>query len=427
MGRKIAKIIFIFIGVLFTFLAYVIAYNSGASTNYFDLLMNSSKSEDHSDVCKAFSMYQIPYDAKIVASANKGEKNEIAVYNAINQLNFTYFETTDESSKSTNYAKIQYMYYFFIYNPSFSYGAVEGKNETGLRFYNEAGDKTFTFHFVVDDNSNKDEIKKVPTSPKEALFNSSRNIVTTYSDYGFVFTTLDELFVESVKEELGSSISKFELLDNTGKVVEGTEIDLKLDFSETFYSDLKEFKEASATLLDINQIPSGERTKEQNDEYDRCQNFLNEFNLDNYKDKGYDRGYSKDEIYTTKLIFSSIGIASLFALSVAIIYILVFYFKRIKNWVFGGRHSRTTQRIVPNKVRPNTINAEPTKTNFDRVNEKRAEDLAKKRAREEEIRKNGNMIVAPQTQENKPVEEAKEETKADDKIESTQVEENNEE
>ncbi len=198
MGRKIAKIIFIFIGVLFTFLAYVIAYNSGASTNYFDLLMNSSKSEDHSDVCKAFSMYQIPYDANIVASANKGEKNEIAVYNAINQLNFTYFETTDESSKSTNYAKIQYMYYFFIYNPSFSYGAVEGKNETGLRFYNEAGDKTFTFHFVVDDNSNKNEIKKVPTSPKEALFNSARNIVTTYSDYGFVFTTLDELFVESV-------------------------------------------------------------------------------------------------------------------------------------------------------------------------------------------------------------------------------------
>ena len=60
MGKKIAKIIFIFIGVVFTFLAYVIAYNSGASTNYFDLVNEASKSESHSDMCKAFSMYQIP-------------------------------------------------------------------------------------------------------------------------------------------------------------------------------------------------------------------------------------------------------------------------------------------------------------------------------------------------------------------------------
>ena len=103
MGKKIAKIIFIFIGVVFTFLAYVIAYNSGASTNYFDLVNEASKSESHSDMCKAFSMYQIPYDATPIAETNKGAKNEIVVYNAINQLNLTYYETTETSSNSVNF------------------------------------------------------------------------------------------------------------------------------------------------------------------------------------------------------------------------------------------------------------------------------------------------------------------------------------
>lgn len=419
MGKKIAKIIFIFIGVVFTFLAYVIAYNSGASTNYFDLVTASSKSENHSDMCKAFSMYQIPYDATPVAESNKGSKNEIVIYNAINQLNLTYFEKTENSNNSKNYAKIQYMYYFFIYNPQFDYGSIEGKNETGLKFYGENGE-TYTFHYVVDNNSNKNEILETPESPKEALFNTTRNMVTTYSDYGFVFTSLSELFIEGIKEELGSSITKFELLNNKGNVVEGTTFELSLDFSEDFYTDMADFKKASVDLFEIEQISSGERTPDQSKQYEEAQNYINSFKIDEYKAKGYETGYSKDDIYTTKLIFSSIGIASLFALVVAIIYILVFYFKRIKNWVFGGRHSRTTQRIVPNKM---PTRKEPVKTNFDRLNEKRAEDLAKKKAREEEIRKSGNMITPNANLEAPKIEDVEpEELKVDDET-KTQVEE----
>ena len=113
---------------------------------------------------------------------------------------------------------------------------------------------------------------------------------------------------------------------------------------------------------------------------------------------------------------------------------LVFYFKKIKNWVFGGRHSRTTQRIVPNKMPTKPI--EPVKTNFDRVNEKRAEDLAKKRAQEEEIKKRGNMIVAPantgpeaeEVKEDSKVEVTKEDIKLDDEatVAESPVVENNE-
>ena len=412
MGKKIAKIIFIFIGVVFTFLAYVIAYNSGASTNYFDLVNEASKSESHSDMCKAFSMYQIPYDATPIAETNKGAKNEIVVYNAINQLNLTYYETTETSSNSVNYAKIQYMYYFFIYSPQFDYGAIEGKNETGLRFYGENGE-TYTFHYVVDNNANKDEIVETPKSPKEALFNTSRNMVTTYSDYGFVFTSISELFVEGIREKLNSPITKLELLNNKSNVVEGTTIEVKFDFSQQFFTDMAEFKQASVDLFEIEQISSGERTAEEKTKYDEAQNYINSFNIDNYKDKGYDKGFSKDDIYTTKLIFSSIGIAALFALVIVIVFILVFYFKRIKNWVFGGRHSRTTQRIVPNKMP--TKQPQPAKTNFDRVNEKRAEDLAKKKAQDEEIKKRGNMIIAPTT----TVEEAKEEANEESKVELT--------
>ena len=259
-------------------------------------------------------------------------------------------------------------------------------------------------------------------------------MVTTYSDYGFVFTSISELFVEGIREKLDSPITKLELLNNKGNVVEGTTIEVNLDFSQQFYKDMAEFKQASVDLFEIEQIPSGERTSEEKTAYDNAQNYINDFNIDNYKDKGYDKGFSKDDIYTTKLIFSSIGIAALFALVVAIIYILVFYFKKIKNWVFGGRHSRTTQRIVPNKMPTKPI--EPVKTNFDRVNEKRAEDLAKKRAQEEEIKKRGNMIVAPtntapeaeEVKEDSKVELTKEDIKLDDEatVAESPVVENNE-
>ena len=83
-----------------------------------------------------------------------------------------------------------------------------------------------------------------------------------------------------------------------------------------------------------------------------------------------------------------------------------------------------------------TKQPQPAKTNFDRVNEKRAEDLAKKKAQDEEIKKRGNMIIAPtntapealEVKEDSKVELTKEDIKLDDEttVAESKVVENNE-
>lgn len=420
MGKKIAKVIFIFVGIIFTLLAYVIAYNSGASTNYYELMKQATSAESHDDPVKAFSTYNIPYDKNALVKANEGEKNELVIYNGVNLVNLSYYETVDNKTSKTSYSKIQDMYYLFIFNPNFNYGTIDStnKNDSGIKFYNEAGDKSFTFYFVVNSTVNSGSYLETAYNPTDSLFKTERNVVETYKSYGFILTSMPEIFINKVKEELGGDIAKLELVDNRGDVVSGTTVDAKLDFSQEFYKDIEEFKNASNVINEIGSLSSSAKTKEQEEAYEKAVEYVNNFNVADYADKGYAAGYKKDDVYTTSLIWSSIGIAALFLFAVAIIYVLVFYFVRIKNWIFSGRHANRGQRIVPNKIRPANQTPAP-KTNFDRLNEKRAEDLAKKRAKEEEIKKHGNMIMA-----NKQEELPKgntEENKLDTTTENTEV------
>ena len=46
MGKIIAKVIYAAFGVILAFLVYVVAYNSGATTNYYNLLNSAANSED---------------------------------------------------------------------------------------------------------------------------------------------------------------------------------------------------------------------------------------------------------------------------------------------------------------------------------------------------------------------------------------------
>lgn len=420
-AKKIAKIIFVAVGVIFTFLAYVIAYNTGASSKYQDDINAAVKKNDYNEVARLVC-YSGPYDTNSYVN-NDNDKNNIKIYGTIAAESEKYYAKDNDTTKTVVFQEVEYFYYYCVYNPNFSYGTIDGKNtnETGIKFYNETLDKSYTYHFIVDQNNhiNEAEYNAYPEKPEETVLSIGRNVLKQLDSYGFICLPMSNLFIDAVSEKIGGTISRVELVNNKGEAVSGTTFDLKLDFSQDFFKDLAEYKENAYIAYDLGQ-KSG-KSDEEKEKEENANKYLNEFVLsDELKNKGYAFSAYRDEIYSASLIWSSVGIAALFLLSVAIIFVLVFYFVPIKNWIFGGRHSRTTQRIVPNK-RP--INPTPSqKTSFDRVNEKRAEDLAKKRAKEEEIRRNGNMIIAP-----KAKDEAKEdvsEVKNEDVVDAEIVEAN---
>lgn len=402
MKRKIGMVLYWGIGFVFIFLAYVIGYNSGASNKYYELLNNAVDSNNHLDVARVFSTYGIPLNSKPVYES-KTETNDIVIYCAINQANLEY---KNEDNKTEHYAKIEFMYYFFIYNPSFDNLTINNTtNLTGLKFYNSANE-SFKYNFFVNENVNKEEYKDPVTSPTEAMFNVKRDVVSVYADYKFIFTYISELFMENVNNNIGD-VTKLELIDSNGNVV-GNPINISFDFSEQFYQDMTEFRDNSRI---IQELTGKDNSEEDRKKLSAAEDYVTEFN-DAFKNGEYNSdyvaGYPKDAIYNAKLVWSSIGIASLFAVVLALVFILIFYFKRIKNWAFGD-HSGRKQRIVPNKINrttPSTESSSDNKTSFDRVNEQRKIDLEKKRAREEAIRKSGNVIVKPQEEVNKETKEA---------------------
>ncbi|MCR5113887.1 MAG: hypothetical protein K6A63_08125 [Acholeplasmatales bacterium] len=392
MGKIILKVLYAALGVILAFLVYVVSYNSGASTNYYKLLSDAAESENKVDIVKSFSAYEIPFDGEPVYQSGT-ENNNVVVYNGINQLNLSYYP----ENKETTYAEIQYMYYFFIFDPAFNYSTInETSNLSGIRFYGNNG--YYDFHYVVGEsiNTSLEEYVSKPQTVNEAILYSARDMANTYSDYGFIFTAVSEVFIDALNNTAVTSdgstglggVTGFDILDNHGNVVDINSSDTEtgatasFDFSQQFYTDMTDFKYYSRVSVNGKDETVEINGEEVTYKYDDCVDFLNDFS-DNFETNypTYLTGYSKSLVYNSKLTWTSVGMTALFVVVLIIVYILVFYFKKIKAFIFSD-HRRQTQRIVPNKPANNN-----TKTQFDKVNEQRAKDLAKQRAKEAEEKK----------------------------------------
>ena len=142
-------------------------------------------------------------------------------------------------------------------------------------------------------------------------------------------------------------IVSFNLYDNQGNKLFNQDQAFEFDFSEQFFNntDLVKFKDSYKLYADYRNGLDKNITQAQ---YDEAVKYLNDFKITNVdaNETTFSAGHSKDVIYTSGLIWQSIGITAIFVLVMVVVYFLIFKFKWIKSLVFRDRSGKN--RYVPN-------------------------------------------------------------------------------
>lgn len=356
MLKTIGKIVYLAFAAILAVLFGILNYNTSSDEEYVNLVTTAAKDEDTEKLVYAFSSFGLPYDAVPYKKTSVGSNNKYSVYGSLNQISMTYYTTKDQTNTTETFKRIEFIYYIFLRDPSFKYSKYTDNgtvmNNTGIRFYNEDG-ASFDYHFVISDTINKDEYIEHPMTRYEALMNTSRNYTVTYMNerynYHFMLTPVSESMVEYITTNKlnNKPITKMNYIDSEGKLVYENDIDIRLDFSQDFFSadkGIMTYRDAFRKYYDSDtNTEEGKKAKEEATKY------INEFKIESLNNANYKLGLKKEEIYHAGLVWKTIGLVFVFVLAFAIVYFLLFHFALIKRLVFRRSSGRTT-RYVPNKI-----------------------------------------------------------------------------
>ncbi len=365
--KIILKILYITVCIVFGFIIGILSYNGGVSSNYATAIKTAAETSSY-ELAKTFSMFNLPFDNDAVASVKfKSNNTTVDIYNAVNRFDAQYYEEGNPKENKT-YTQVQDYYYMFIRNIDFNLNATaSGVNETAVRFYsNEKPTEPYVYYLDISDTVNSSLYIEYPKNQDEVVLNGKRTLSSTYrnvgSNIGFVFIGINETLISNVEKSIGGKITGFDVTDNSGTVMLD-KVSVNLDYSQQFFADTQKFVDNIRYYYDH----YDDKDKEENQEYKDAIEYVNNFKV---ADLGgnYSEGYDKGTIYTSGIIWQTVGIEALMLLSFAIIFILIFKFKWIKSIVF---RDRSKSKYTPNKA-PNRqiIDAklEPKKRQTRKVN-----------------------------------------------------------
>ncbi len=324
------KILYIGIAVIIGIMVFVFGYNSNQINHLTNLVNEAIDSGKYYEVPK---IWEGCFDTKSVI-VDDTDKLDIEIYPATSERNISY------GSDSTRYLRYEKAYYFYIFKPKFSYtdvstGSDSSYNRTGFRFY--SGEKCYDYYFIVSDTINSSEYIESPRTKEEALLNATRNVTITQETWGFMRLTLGETELNQIRSEIGGDIDKLQLMDSTGVVVYEAPVDL--NFNQAFFTDLQDLFDNYNIYLDEYLAANDDK-----DKINQASDKFNEFYEpwfktfdENKETTGYTFRHDDAYLAPGSLLWQTIGIEALYLLVVAILYILLFHFKAIKN-LFSKDH-----------------------------------------------------------------------------------------
>ena len=344
--KLILKILYITVCIVFGFIIGILSYNGGVSSNYASAIKNAAETSSY-ELAKTFSMFNLPFDNDPDVSVKfKSNNTTVDIYNAVNRFDAQYYENGDQKSGKT-FTQVQDFYYMFIRNIDFNLNATaSGVNNTAVRFYsNEKPTEPYVYYLDVSDKVNSNLYKEYPASKDEVVLNAKRTLSSTYrnvgSNIGFVFIGLNETLVSNIENNIGGKITGFDITDNTGAAMLD-KVSVNLDYSQQFFADTHQFVDNIRYYYDH----YDDKDKDENQQYKDAIEYVNNFKV---ADLGgnYSEGYDKGTIYSSGIIWQTVGIEALMLLSFAIIFILIFKFKWIKRIVF---REKSNNKYTPNRA-----------------------------------------------------------------------------
>ena len=365
--KTIIKIIYIAFCLVLAVIIALGMYTSFASSNYSALLTNAVakakeaenyQDAEYSDIARCFSIFSTPLENEpSLLYAEENGKNIIFIYESVNQHNASY----SIDGKDETISRVENVYLVTILHPEFNFLNLSDKtNPSAFRFYGTNG-KHYDYIFNLSADCNSGTYLAKPTTEKESVLRGGRSLLDTYrTSYDLIFFPLTETTMSFIKEQVGSDIAGFNIVDNaTNSVYKKSEyVDFKFDFPNaagTFYADMEDFVKYY-NIYTENREGKGDYDT---DTVNAASVYIESFTKDpssmipDFNTK-YIQGYPRESVYTgTDMVMKTIGITLLFVVVVALIYILLFHLKSIKKFIRRFSKKEEPERKIPNR-RPQT-------------------------------------------------------------------------
>lgn len=312
------KVLYFGVMVIIGMLFYTVSYNSNQYNYIYDLAQNAINNENYDELPKIFGGC---FDTNEIIH-EKEEEVEVLVYPGTSSSDSTYI---DESEKEQRVLVYEESYYLYLFNSKFSYLNITNEetvsNKTAIRFNGSNG--SYDYYFVVNDSVNSDIYKAAPKTLKELVLNSTRDLVTSNSNWNFININITKTMIELIEAEIGD-ITGFDLINNEGDSV--YTCSAAFDFSEQFFTDVEPLIENYTQYLDNYLAGKNDAVEIFNEWYTPWQEEFSE----NSSQTGYSFRYEDDELVPSKVLWQTIGMMGLYVLCVLILYVLFFHFNDIR-------------------------------------------------------------------------------------------------
>ncbi len=384
-GRLIIKVIYLAFALIIMFFSSIVLFNTAKGDHIINLTNTALKEKNYNEI---LSMYAGIYCEKPVVVDNDDEI-DLIVNPSYVEKTVTYEVENDGKVQTHYYHKFLKSYSFFIFNSNFTTTTrnVKGQyiNDTGIKFITDKLDDegkniTYKYYFTISATVNTTKTYEVSQSVYDYELNRKRDFVSDQTKYGFYNFTINSNTIEAVENETGGNVIGFNITDSSNKDVFSSDFDFGFDFEESFFKlENDGSKEAGVVEKIYNDyIPYYDSYKINNKKY-VIDNYVAEYNskavfaeknekfnndvlkfIDDVKaNNGYDSNIkiskSESDIITNtviaKAVWRTIGIEALVLLVIAVIYILLFHFQQLRNFIF--RNDRRTP------IRPKVQNVEP--------------------------------------------------------------------
>ena len=375
MAKLILRILYFALSVIIAVFVGMLYYQSEVYQEIYDKTQEWLKAGDYTSIGRMYSGY---FNKVPLVDQTDGKAARIVVFESTQEDSFSYYKLNDGatpgSTKDSDYTSLVHhtydsSYSFIFYIPSadkvkYNLANIDYNdkvvNNFGLRFYDKNDNtKYYDYKFEISNTVNKEEFVLRPLSEKEYILHGKRDLLTNfYSSWGFCRTYINVQTLNTIEEASGIDIGSFNVCDNSGKNMFASNISLDMDFKEQFFTDIKPLLDAYSEYLPIyNDYNYANKSKVTKDEYNAATDAVKE-KLDKWTEEAkaypnYLTAFEKDELTTSAPIWKTVGVLAIYALAIFILYIILFEFKRVKNFVFKDRKNH--QRYVPNKM-PDELN-----------------------------------------------------------------------
>lgn len=346
MIKNILKVLYIAFGLIMAFLIYLIGYRSNIYNHIQDLTATAIAEKNYVDV----GMIHGGCFEKNNLVVEDSDQLDLVIFPSTTLVSLSYYTDEKNTTVVNSYDK---SYYVYIFYPTFETMDIKTNklvNSAGIRFKSING--SYDYVFKISDTVNEDRYIAKPTSAKEVLLNSERNV---YS-WEFYNITLTESLIEAMSDSLKGDIVSLSVLDSSGAEVYS--VDVALDFSQTFFTDVQPLVDHYNTYLE--EYNSDDKAIREN-----AVSKFDEFYLGTEDTEGFEKTFQANENYTfrypdsylqpSKLIWQTVGILALFVICMLLFYVLLFHFAFIKRLV--SREGRQNYRRNPGASRRNVIEA----------------------------------------------------------------------